>query len=513
MLKALFPIYFQESIPVKNSLTEEFKHSDKVMFFLILAHSFVIFTITAYKYDTYILGISSGILISAISYLAYKLFAGTLISRIILSSMLMNFPIIMIQQQLGLIEMHFHIFVVLAVLTIYKDTVPLIIAAATIAVHHLLFTYLQLENVLIMETPITLFNYGCGFDIAILHAVFVVLESAVLIYIINMSTHQFISTKDTESVVTEISSDNNLTLRVQEINESDVILNKFMANLNMTVLDSKNSSEENIAALATIVELSSTIQQRSQESAKLFNNISSDTNSISTNVQSSVDDVSNAKENISLALDKLLEANTSTASLVTSIECSAQVEQDLAGQLNELRGSTEDVKSVLTVISDIADQTNLLALNAAIEAARAGEHGRGFAVVADEVRKLAERTQKSLSEINATINLIVQAIRDTSEKMNENAEHVQELVSNSVETKSNIEESTEYIKSASLMVDTSVNTTNEVSKKASHLLVSVENTNSLSNENITDINYIATEINHLSENSTKLNQELSIFKV
>jgi len=111
----------------------------------------------------------------------------------------------------------------------------------------------------------------------------------------------------------------------------------------------------------------------------------------------------------------------------TSIMQITESIDDTSNRAQEVVTQSNDIKNIVTVIGDIADQTNLLALNAAIEAARAGEHGRGFAVVADEVRKLAEGTQKSLSEINANISVLSQSIIDIESAIKEQSRNANQI--------------------------------------------------------------------------------------
>lgn len=183
----------EESIPeVRTALLDHNLKSDKIMVYLIALHWFIGTAITSIEYGTYQLGFLSGGFYFLIILLSYMLFRGQKEFRILVGIVLMLFSMLYIQQSLGRIEMHFHIFIAISFLTLYKDSYALVSALITTAMYHILFNYMQEHQMMLFGDPVYIFNYSCGYDIVLLHIIFAVFESLVIFYFIKISREHFV---------------------------------------------------------------------------------------------------------------------------------------------------------------------------------------------------------------------------------------------------------------------------------------------------------------------------------
>ncbi|WP_372857912.1 methyl-accepting chemotaxis protein [Pseudoalteromonas sp.] len=369
----------------------------------------------------------------------------------VVAAAIMMFSFLHIQQAYGLIEVHFEIFIFLAMLIMFVEWRVFVTAIVFVAIHHLSFYYLQTQSMgFYVFDPDRL-----AFTTVLIHAAYAIVEAMVAGFIAITLKRERQAGLSLSSATQQIMLDPNqirLSMRADDTNtDSDAVegfntLLDYLSDVIKQVQTQSDSLKNNSQELINVHDkLADSAKHRNIQTDDIANSGSQVAHGFKLVEQESdilKQQVSNITDSAHVALQEVLQTDSKSKELLTLLTNTEE-------QLSHLVAAGDVITGLLNEISGIADQTNLLALNAAIEAARAGEHGRGFAVVADEVRSLANNSQQTTAKIAATLTDLVNNSRTSTQSMNQCVDFVVELTKISATMKENISSMSEQIQAVS----------------------------------------------------------------
>lgn len=238
-------------------------------------------------------------------------------------------------------------------------------------------------------------------------------------------------------------------------------------------------------------------RERTAEAAAAIGQMNSAVLEVANNASRAAESAEDAKE-------KAVEGGKIVSDVVQSINKVREATSQMEGGLHTLGEQAEGIGRILNVITDIADQTNLLALNAAIEAARAGEAGRGFAVVADEVRKLAEKTMEATKEVGQSVSAIQNGSKTSISDMAEASAIVERSTEFASDARKSLDMIVEIVENTSDQVRTIATASEEQSAASEEINRNTDDVNRIASETAQAMNESAIAINDLAELASHL---------
>ncbi|ALP51908.1 hypothetical protein Tel_01460 [Candidatus Tenderia electrophaga] len=407
------------------------------------------------------------------SVLVYSM-PGTRLTRIVNGCAFMIFSALFIHQGHGMIELHFGIFALLAFLLYYRDWLPIVAAAGVIAVHHLSFNFFQAWGY-----GVYVFENRTGVDLVLIHAAYVVFEVAVLVYMALKLHKEGLQSQEVGKIAAQLAvRDGDIDLRVRSEVQTGVAagINAFMQNVHDAIAKTRTVSEKLAEVAGSVNQVIHDSNQGAQRQRAETDQVATAMNQMTSTVQ---EVTRNAEEAANYAVDAddvAAEGSAVVDKTVAAINAMAERVERVSGVISRVEEDSNNIGSVLDVIKEIAEQTNLLALNAAIEAARAGEQGRGFAVVADEVRTLAGRTQQSTEEIQRMIEALQSGSKEAVTAMEEGRNQAQDGVtqaSQAGEALANIVQSVSRIREMNTQIATAAEQQSSVAEEINRNIVNI----------------------------------------
>ncbi len=300
--------------------------------------------------------------------------------------------------------------------------------------------------------------------------------------------------------------------RNDEISQVGRGVNSFVENARLIMEEIKGISTLNKTSMDKLVQITQETQKSMKDSSTTLNSVKNKATDIAGMMNMSIEQSQGLRKRLIETQGLVKESKDAIGDLFSQITESAHTEEELSSKVEQLSRNADDVKSILDIINDIADQTNLLALNAAIEAARAGEHGRGFAVVADEVRNLAGRTQKSLAEINSTIMVIVQEINSVSSQMNLNSQKMERLSDMSKSVQETYEKMSSNLSSVVLDSNQSMDDYAKSGHQIEAMVSDFVEVEKVASKTLADSSEILNIATHVSGTTMNLDKQVNLFK-